>query len=75
MIILGGVVVISAVLALFLWQVPASNARIYKSGELFTAEVNLLTVAEPYMIIIDGGIDAGNKYSILPYARPAIIYR
>ena len=58
LIILGGVVVISAVLALFFWQVPASYARIYKEGVLLTDAVDLLAVTEPYTFVIDGGIDA-----------------
>ena len=58
LIILGGVVAVSAVVALLLWQVPADYARIYKSGELFTEAVNLHTVTEPFLVVIDGGIDA-----------------
>ena len=50
-ILLGGVLVASAVTALLLTRMPVSYARIYKAGEL-TEVVNLAVVTEPYSIII-----------------------
>jgi len=65
LIVLGGVVLVCAAIAVLLWwlpynQAPSGYVRVYKEGELF-AERNLLTLTEPQTIDIDGGIDARDK--------------
>jgi len=67
-IVLGVAVLASSIVLLLIWRIPmgltsashafASHARIYKDGDLFTAEVNLLSVNEPFSVVIDGGIDS-----------------
>jgi hypothetical protein len=51
--VLGGVVIISSIVALALWQVPASRAHIYQNGVLIDS-IDLSSVAEPYVINIRG---------------------
>ena len=51
LIVLGGVVMASAITALLLTRVPVSYARVYKAGEL-TEVVNLTLVTEPYSIVV-----------------------
>jgi len=70
--ILSGVVITSAVVALLLLRAPAGYARIYKDGAL-TEEVNLLTVTEAYKIHIGGdGVAATKSYNILEVERGRI---
>ena len=52
-IILSGVVIISAITAFLLSRTPASYARVYSDGEL-TATVNLADVPESYMFYATG---------------------
>jgi len=51
-ILLGGVVTISVVITLLLWNVPAGQVRIYHNG-LLTETVNLFAVTEPVFISIE----------------------
>ena len=48
-----------AVPAVVLWQVPISNARIYKDSIPITDTVNISAVSEPYTIIIEGPAETG----------------
>jgi len=49
--VLGGIVLLSAVLMVFFWNIPANYAKIYHDGEL-TETVNLSAVTEPFLIHI-----------------------
>jgi hypothetical protein len=50
--ILGGVVFVASVAAMFLWSAPAAYARIYKDGVL-TEVINLAAVTEPFGLLIE----------------------
>jgi len=56
LIILGGIVIISAFIAFLLWQVPASYAYIYHDGRL-TETVNVAAVTDPFTITVENGGD------------------
>jgi len=51
-ILFGGLVLVSAVIAVVLWNAPASYAKIYQNGKL-TETVNLTAITEPFTIMID----------------------
>jgi len=57
-IVICGILVVSAVLALFLGQASATHVLIYKDNELLTSKVNLAAVAKPYTIVVDGAADS-----------------
>ena len=56
---LCGAIICFAVPTVILWQVPISNARIYKDGTAITDTVNISMVSEPYTIVIDEPAEAG----------------
>ena len=58
LIILGGLLVLSAVVAMLLGQVQSSHAFIYQDGVL-TDTVNLSSVTRGYTVDVFGGLDAG----------------
>jgi len=53
-ILLGGLVLISAVITMLLWNIPTSYAKIYHDGKLIES-VNLAAITEPFTIIIEHG--------------------
>jgi len=53
-IIFGGLILISAVITMLLWNVPTSYAKIYHDGKLIES-VNLTAITEPFTIIIEHG--------------------
>jgi len=53
-ILLSGLVLISAVITMLLWNVPTSYAKIYHDGKLIES-VNLAVITEPFIIIIEHG--------------------
>jgi len=52
----GGVVLIAATVAVFLWRVPATYTRIYKNG-ILTDTVNIAAVTEPFGLLIEGSVE------------------
>ena len=58
LLLLGGLVAASVVVMILLWQVPVSNVRIYKEGEIITT-INLLTVNQPYTYTVEGMVHTG----------------
>jgi len=74
---LGGVVAVSAVVALFLWRepVPVSHARLYKDGELFR-EINMHDVTVPFTYTVSGvdGRSVGGRNEVeVEYGRIRVI--
>jgi len=59
-IVLGAVVLTSAVAVMLLMQVPANYARIYKNG-VVTETVNLTAVTNSYAFIVYGNAEIGGS--------------
>ena len=59
-IVLGVVVLTSAVAVMLLMQVPTNNARIYKDG-IVTETVNLAAVTDSYELVVCGNAEIGSS--------------
>ena len=62
--LLSGIFIGSAVIAMLLWHVPTSYARIYKNNVLITDAVNLLNVNESYTITINDAAETAGVEGI-----------